>query len=349
MTYSRTNTSQSPGPISARSLRAVLLAMAVLLIPDRSPGDVFDEIQIETALLGEATAIMENGRRYTGEFTGIEEGRLRILVFEGAGQIQYSLRIEEIASVRLPGDEVERAAVELYDAAEYDRAIPLLNALFRQRVSYLEILDERQEETLVSLPVAYFETADYINAVSIARRLLRENGREAHRARLEALMLEGYFRLELYDQTAELAREWCSRQDTYPESAIGWALLAELKLREERYEEALWVALQPVAFSGARPMEYLDRAYAVAAHSYLALDAENDGYRLFQEMKEHGLTWPESGDRYAETRAHYREIAAAIEEEDKVPGDLEIDARPANKDLNLPLQHVRKLLLSLPE
>ena len=73
-----------------------------------------------------------------------------------------------------------------------------------------------------------------------------------------------------------------------------WRILAELHFDEERYEAALWTALQPIAYSNQMPMEELNTCYALAVASAEELRLKDDTLRLAREMRERDLSWPES-------------------------------------------------------
>ena len=330
--------------------RTFVAALAAFAGPDALAG-LFEDIDPHTALQGSAEVRMQEGRRYDGELAGLSDGYLSVVVFDGAGEVEYSLPVDKIEELRFPGSEVRRAALEMYQNHQYEEALPFLEAIYRQRASYLPLLDAKQKEAVVALPEAYTEAGNLIDAVGVSRGLLERIEDEGHRRRLEALVLTGYFRLELFERTAREAREWCARQDLYPESALGWTLLAEIKLRKNRHKEALWIALQPISFSTARRMDYLERAYAAAIHSSFALEDEEKGFRLFQEMKARRLTWPDGIREYAATRKFFQEMQAVAEKQDGngIAEDYDIDTRPAREDLNLPLRDVRKLLLALPD
>ncbi len=340
--------------IRARLISTILPGLCPVVVLGLAPlpavaADI-DGIAPDTVLQGNVEIRLDDNRIYTGELAGLSAGRLAVIVFDGTGEVEYSLPVAEIDTVRFPGNDVHRIGLELYHDRQYNDAVPLLEAVFRHRAEYLPLLDASTTEAVAALPRAYLETGRAIDAVGTALRLLRQTDQPEYRYKLETVVLNGFIDLGLYDRAAEEARAWCAREGPYPESALGWSVLAEIELRDENYHEALWISLQPIAFSTARPMDHLERAYAVAIHASHALGEEEKGWRLFREMTDRHLGWPEDRTEYNETHAFYSRMQKALEEAEGSSGDvLEIDPRPAREDLNLPLREVRKLLLALPD
>ncbi len=301
------------------------------------------------AFRGEATVELHNGRTYTGELAGVRKGRVSVLLWEGSGEIEYRLATEEIKAIDFPGTETAAYSMELYQNGRYVEAIPLLEVAYRQRSAYLDILNEKQEEPLVALARAYRSTGADIDAIAVARRLARRLASAEHRDAMETLILTAYLDLDLHERAAERARAWCSRQERYARSALGWWILAEIALLDDDPEEALWIALQPITFSTVRSMPYLENTYTTALRACYALEKNRQGTHLYSEMKERGLVWPDSA--LAEAADHYRTLWKEKERSsdgDITPEKLEMDSRPPRENLDLPLRDVRRILLSLP-
>ncbi len=298
-----------------------------------------------------ATVTLENGRQYTGILAGLADERLALIVPDGAGEAEYLLPIEQITKVDLPDEDLATNALLLYQENNYEQAIPLLETIYRNRLPYLALLAPNQETPLVALVKLYSATGARLDAVITARRLSRDIRNPAHREELAAIKLTGYLDLDLIERAVSDGRAWCARQDRHPDSALGWYVLAEVALREERLEDALWIALQPIAFSSASPMSYLEAAYAAALRAYQKTGETDLGIELYREMRDRDLPLSELSPSAGETIAYFAELWEA--ERQASPNEEEtgplLDPRPPRADLNLPLREVRRLLLALPE
>ncbi len=324
-------------PLSA-FLAATLLA---LTLPTHSA------LPIHNPFADPATVTLENGRTYTGVLAGLTDGRVTLVVPDGSGEVEYSLPVERIAKVRFPGKERSEEALGLYRDNDYDNALPLLDSIYRQRLPYLRLLTPEQEKPLVALARIHRETGATIDAVVAARRLGRELRDPGHREELAAIKLRGYLDLELHERASDEARAWCARRERHPDSALGWQVLAEIALREERFEDALWTALQPIAFASAAPMEFLKPTYLAALRACRELGDDSQGLALYGEMRKRDLTPSGDTDPGNDAVAHYARLWERAQEP-PADADPRIDPRPPKADLNLPLRHVRRLLLALP-
>ena len=298
-----------------------------------------------------ATVTLETGRQYTGILAGLTDGRLAVIVPDGAGEAEFLLPIDRITKVDLSDEDLVRNAMLLYQENNYDQAVPLLETIYRYRLPYLSILGPDQETPLVALVKAYWATGAQLDAVITARRLGREILDPVHREKLASIKLTGYLELDLIERAVSDGRVWCARQERHPDSALGWYVLAEVALREERLEDALWIALQPIAFSSASPMPYLEEAYAAALRAYQKTGETDLGIELYREMRECDLPPSELSPSAGETIAFFNELWEAERKaspDEEETGPL-LDPRPPQADLNLPLREVRRLLLALPD
>ena len=299
---------------------------------------------------GPVEVLLRDGRSHRGEPVSLENNLFTVREFLDGGEVEWVIRRETIERVRFPGADTEREARALLDEERHGEAFPLLRALWRQRSPWLELLRETELALLAALPGLYLQRDDPDGAINTARRLrpLLPPGM-AGRAPVSEALLQSLTRVDLLDEARQLAREWALEQGRFGGSALGWLVLAELAMNNDDPEEALWLALQPVAFSGPLPMSQLETCYALAARAHDLLGEEDQARALFQEMTVLGLPWPEDRPEWSDTERNLREwldsvreAEAAAEEEAETGADLNL--RPPEDDLNLPIQHVRKLL-----
>lgn len=294
-------------------------------------------------LSGPIRVEMRNGRVYIGQPIAFGDGLLTLRMPVGTGEVDQGLPQQEIARLHFPGEAIERTAASLIADGALEQAVPHLEVLWRQRAPLLALLEPERLELLSALPLAHLASGDAYSAVALATSMLPHAPNKATADRLQEAILMGHFNLEFYEETEALARKWIVEQDGLAESALGWHVLANLALLREDLDAVLWVALQPIVLAGPLPVEHLEECYALAIHAYHATEARDQGARLYREMVSLSLPWPRD-ERLAATGQFYRErLAEEIAGKAEAPPP-DLDLRPPEQDLNLPLKAVRKLL-----
>lgn len=327
------------------SFRSTLILLVILAAGEKAALRASESAEDE--LRGPVRVEMRDGRTYTGQPVAFGDGMLTLRIRIESGEVERGLPQEEIARLQFSGASVERAAAGHLADGAVEEALPHLEALWRQRAPLLALLEPERLELLSALPVAYLAVGDAYNAIALARRILPHATEKTTADRLQEAILMGHFDLEFYEETDELARAWIREQESFPDSALGWRILAELALLQEDFDRVLWVALQPVAIAGPLPVEHLDACYALAIYAYHATEARDQAARLYREMVSLNLPWPRD-ERFAATGELYHEaLAKEIAGKPETPTP-DLDLRPPEQDLNLPLRAVRKLLQADP-
>jgi len=239
-----------------------------------------------------AEVVPASGRTVRGLLDGFRDGRLHLRLATDGGEVGYSFAPAEMARLTLPGAELEAEALELLERGDLDEALPRLEALGRQRVRYLPVLDATRQQVLWTL-AAHAGAATDPHAV---RAILRAMAPLADAAEKRLALLEAELELALRSGTADdvrpLAERWCVLADPAGPSALGWRVLARLAYEDADYERARWLALQPVTFAGHAGARDLDRCYALAI---AAAEAQGDAAHaavLRAEMAARGLAAP---------------------------------------------------------
>ncbi len=294
------------------------------------PGASAQPAELDLALAREEAAVTTKaGSIFRGRLDGVHEGRLHLRRATDGGEVGRSFAREEIERLALPGAAVEAQALELLDRSRAPEALPLLEALFRQRVRYLAFLDAGQLRPLLSLVEAAAEGAPE-KIVGYANALLPHTTGPEARARLLDARLAAHARLGVAEETRRLAEAWCAEVGREPRSALGWSVLARLAYEAGDLERALWIALQPVVFSTHEPTPQLETCYAVAIAAARRLGDTAAADRLDAELHDRGLAWP---------------VAAGLPRQppaDRRPGDASPPTRRAARTLD----EVRRLVVS---
>ena len=317
-----------------RRLVATLIVAALLasrLSAQETPGD------LQLALASEAAEVTtKGGRKFRGLLDGMREGRLWIKTARDGGEIGYSFAPGEIGALVLPGAEVEARANEWLDRGLAAEALPLLEALGRQRSRYLPILNAGQRRPLVRLVRVSDAVGDPYTTIGYARVLEPHVESEEERMILRDAVLNAHMRLNLKEEARELAEIWCREADSNGTSALGWMVLARLALDGNNVERARWIALQPIAFSRHRPTAHLDVCYAIAITAAHEGGDGDHARSLFIEMRERHLDWPRD-ERYAEVGAIYSDPDLRMRAAARVKADS-----PAPRPRNF--EHILKLV-----
>lgn len=340
--WSKQKSSAAPATHPIRKpFRQIVLPLLLLALSPVHAESVADEL--ESALSGPVRVELNDGRSFSGQPVAFRDDVLLLRMRIDGGEADRGFPRSDIAEVNFPGEKVVAEAAELLEDGELTEALPLLEAIWRQRAPYMAIVDTPTLELVSALPFVHLETGDPYRAIGLAKNLLPHAADEVADTLHEAILL-GHYRLEFYKETEELAREWIRAQEEFPASALGWKILADLALREDDFEKVVWIALQPIAIAGPQPVKHLDGCYALAIHAFHEMENPDRAQRLHREMTARGLAWPED-EVLAETGEFYQsKLAEAVAESEAAEAEADLDLRPPEEDLNLPLQNVRKIL-----
>ena len=102
----------------------------------------------------------------------------------------------------------------------------------------------------------------------------------------------GFFLGELYEEAEAKACQWIESAGYDRTSALGWQILAQLQFMRAAYEDAMWTALNPIAFANKLPIDHLGACYALAISAATETRLEAIVERLTKEMQARGLDWP---------------------------------------------------------
>lgn len=244
-------------------------------------------------LRGPANLILKNGQAISGKPVSAHHGELMMQSTSGEGQIEYTFSIDEIERLDFPGNTLVVKANSLIDAGELDAAMPILNALYRQRAAYFAYMSPHAVAYFQKFADTAYATGDYFMAVGVARNVRPFVEDATIRRELADRELLAHYHLPLIEKTQMLAEAWTSEWEPYGASALGWYVMGQLAYDREEVENALWLCLKPIVFSSQFPMDYLNHCYALAVIAAVELEDFPEAQRLLAEMKERGFAWPQ--------------------------------------------------------
>lgn len=318
---------------------ALFLPLFLLLVPTETTGTQ----EAVPTLSGPLRVELRDGRSQSGQPLSFRDDILVLRTYLDDGAVDQGFPRQQIARLHFPGDDVVAQAMEWQQAGDLAQALPFLETIWRQRAPFLILLPPETTDLLGILPAAHLATGDPYRAIGLARTLLLHASGEEARNNLHQVILLGHYQLEFYQETEELARAWIEGQSDFPSSALGWRILAELALRDEDLDQVRWRALQPIAWAGPEPMAHLAHCYALAIHAFHQQEDPTTAAQLHREMLDRHLTWPDT-PVLAATGEWYTTQAAREARRQSAQAEPDLDLRPPEDDLNLPIRKVRKLL-----
>lgn len=264
---------------------ALLLSLLIVATAVAQP-----TASLDLQLAREPAVVTTKARRdFTGLLDGFRDGRLFIRAATDGGEVGYSFAPDEIAVLKMPGVELEAQAAELVDRGELSAALPLLEALGRQRLRYLPVLSPAQLEPLRWLVDASSRAGNPLATLGYIQPLRAYLTTAEDRIRLRDAELHAHLQLGQKDEVRRLAMAWCAEADVAGGSALGWWILAQLAFDEADYEQARRTALHPIVFSNYLPMDHLDACYAIAIAAAQKLGDDAHATALTQERQARGI------------------------------------------------------------
>ena len=285
----------------------------------------------------------QDGRSFEGDMRVDRNGTLQLDVAAGQGSVSYSFSKDSLAGIEFLDAEIVEDGLDAFEQNQFEATINNLESIHRNRSPFFKLLpvNALAEPSLV-LGKAYLEMNRFADATGVAGVLLGNDFSDPEiTTQANEMRLLAFFGLERWDETEVLAKRWCADHEPFDESALGWWILGEVHLAREDYEKARWISLQPITFSSQYPKEYLQNCFHVAIASWLD-ESPDEALKLYQDYQGRGYTWPE--DHHLEVKLKMATLALSVEPEEVEEEELlTIDEGTPKKDLNLPLETVRKL------
>lgn len=287
-----------------------------------------------------------DGRSFEGTMRVDRAGVLHLDVSADQGSVSYSFNEDNLGGIEFLDAEAVEDGLDAFQRKNYAIAISYLENVHRSRSPFFKLLPVNAlAEPSLALGRSYLEVGRFTDATGVAGVLLGGDFSDPTiEAQANEMRLRAFFGLERWEESEILAKRWCAEHEPYDDSALGWWILSEVHLAREKYEEARWISLQPITFSSQFPKAYLQDCFHVAIASWLE-EAPEQAWKLYQQYQERGYTWPD--DRHMETKLRLASLALSLEEPETTTEDpLSIEEGSPKKDLNLPLEKVRKLTSS---
>lgn len=273
-----------------------LLLLIILALPTPISAAIpADQLaSIDTELHEPIMVHLDNGQTIPGHSIDVSDGLIQIATSEGAGEILHTFKIEQVERFTIPGESYKTLAVEWIESGETENAMELLQMLYLQRVKIIPLLPASESHFFIYYVDLILQSDNPARAIAVTAILKPQISNPAALRALDDAVLDSYNTLQLYDEARTLTQAWLAERDPYGDSALGYYTHSADLLRNEDYDAALDLALQPIVFSTPNPPDKLAHCYAVAISSALGLRDKDYALTLYAEMQARELTWPEA-------------------------------------------------------
>ncbi len=291
----------------------------------------------------QATIVTEDGRVYRGWLDGYRGQRVRLRIPADEGEAIYQFSVDEIRTLVFPrAQEADEALAALETDPSAD-VLGILGETWSERIAYLPALDRPNRIPLLVYAEALLKDGHPLEAIARGRRLKGIALDTDERERMDAVVITGHEQAGLLEEASVLAEIWCHGHGASGSSVLGWVILARQALRQEAWDEAIWLALHPIAFGHDATVSNLDICYGAAIAANLNLENAEQAVVLFNEMRERGIQWPDEEPLLERASAILAE--AMVDETQSIDESLADEmSGPPIPDPKLSLEAVRRLL-----
>jgi len=291
----------------------------------------------------QATVVTRNGRVHRGWLDGYRHERVRLRVPADQGEAIYQFPAAEIRSLVFPGTREAEEALTVLEADPSAEVLQVLEETWSKRIAYLPALDRPNRAPLLAYARVLLRDGQPLEAIARGQRLKGIALEADEREQMDAVVIIGHEQAGLPEEASVLAEAWCRQHEASGSSVLGWVVLARQALRQEKWEEALWLALHPIAFGGDATVSQLDLCYGMAIAANLHLENAEQAVVLFHEMRNRGIPWPEKEPGLEWAAAILVEATADPSESGQERLADEMPGAPV-PDPGLTLEAVRRLL-----
>ncbi len=238
--------------------------------------------------------VLKTGSEVRGKLTGWNAGYISISIGRTGESVERRVRQEEVASLQFHDEQQQEEAIGLLHLEEHEKATIPLHDLAIRRATYLGLLDAEQERWLITYMRTCLKARKEEQILHYAKLWQPKIRSESHLNSVSELKIRSALNLGRLEEAALYADYWIESGLSSKNTAIAWIALAKKAFREEEFQDALWLSLQPIAFSNALAPHDMGQSYAIAIKSAKSLDQISYSNILYEEMLERHIQWPEN-------------------------------------------------------
>ncbi len=291
----------------------------------------------------------QDNRSFEGVLKRNNNGGLNLDVESDEGSATLFFKIEDIKTLEFLDEEIAQDGLEAWKNNQIKVAADLLKPVHKNRSAFLSLFPEMEiSPPSLVYAKAQIELGQFLQAAGIAANLMKvKTSYGSLESEAEDLLLLAFYRMDRIEDAQIIAERWVKTRRPQFDSALGWWILGEYYLEKQIPKKARWLALQPITFSSQFHKDYLEECYPVVIASYLMEGEDEQALRTYHEFNDRNLIWPKN--QHPEILLKIERLLLAIEfSEDDEEEPLDVEEGVANKDLNLPVESVKKLT-TIPE
>ena len=256
-------------------------------------GQSIDLREVRSRLSQPIVLLLENGQQRSGVINAWDGETLSLRIDIAGGSASMNFAADAIRDIGFTGSEYLPMLYELEkNPSRSNEAFALFEAFYQQRGRYLRYMDDGELGIFVRYARFCLTHEKPLRAVAVIEVIRPYIKDDALVRSLDEATLMGFFLGELYEEAEAQARLWIKSAGYDRSSALGWQILAQLQFLRAAHEDAMWTALNPIAFANNLPIEHLSACYALAISAATETRHEAIVERLTKEMQARGLDWP---------------------------------------------------------
>ena len=249
--------------------------------------------EVKSRLSQPVVLLLENGQQSSGEINAWDGETLSLRTYRDGGSASMNYAADAIRDISFTGSEYLPLLYKLEkNPARSDEAFALFEAFYQQRGRYLRYMDAGELGMFVRYARFCLTHEKPLRAVAVIEVIRPHIKDDTLLRSLDEATLIGFFLGELYEEAEAQACQWIESAGYDRTSALGWQILAQLQFMRAAYEDAMWTALNPIAFANNLPIEHLGPCYALAISAAVETRHEAISERLTKEMQARGFAWP---------------------------------------------------------
>ena len=212
---------------------------------------VFQPILLGIPEPGSQTISLKDGRQVQGFVGGLNASFLHLHDARAPLQIEH----------QIPRDQIVRIQFVAFEAG---LGLSDLKGLYQQRALYFDKMEDADILPFEELVELAYQEGDFFLAAGVAEKLLEYLEDRVSTRRIQEIQLLSLMQLPLNPKTIEIAQQWIAEGALSESSVLGCYALAQIAYRSGDYEEALTIALEPIAYATFLKPKYLKHCYDVA-------------------------------------------------------------------------------------
>ena len=279
--------------------------------------------EVRSRLSQPVVLLLENGQQRSGEINAWDGETLSLRIDISGGSASMNFAADAIRDISFTGSEYLPVLYKLEkNPARSDEAFALFEAFYQQRGRYLRYMDVGELGMFVRYArfcLAHEKPLRAVAVIEVIRPYIKD---DALLRSLDEASLMGFFLGELFEEAEAQARQWIESAGYDRSSALGWQILAQIQFMRAAYEDAMWTALNPIAFANNLPIEHLGACYALAISAATETRHEAIAERLTREMQARGFAWPSKLAILAKYNPLTKDTSASTEQAQPVVSSL---------------------------